>query len=86
MEKGLKELRLFATPWEEQQCQLVNPPGAPRDWTTNQRVHMEGTMAPVAYVAEDGFVGINGGEALGPVKALCPCVGECQGRKAGVGR
>ena len=28
-----------------------------RDKTTNQRVHMEGPMAPVAYVAEDGLVG-----------------------------
>jgi hypothetical protein len=27
-----------------------------------------------------------GGEALGPVKALCPIVGECQGGEAGVGR
>jgi hypothetical protein len=27
----------------------------------------------------------NGGEALGPVKALCPSVGECQGQEAGVG-
>ena len=26
-----------------------------------------------------------GGEALCPVKALCPSVGECQGQKAGVG-
>jgi hypothetical protein len=26
------------------------------------------------------------GEALGPMKALCPSVGECQGREAGVGR
>jgi hypothetical protein len=26
-----------------------------------------------------------GGESLGPVKALCPSVGECQGREAGVG-
>ena len=25
-----------------------------------------------------------GGEALDPVKALCPSVGECQDRKAGV--
>jgi len=25
-----------------------------------------------------------GGEALGPVKALCPNVGECQGQEAGV--
>ena len=27
-----------------------------------------------------------GGEDLGPVKALCPNVGECQGQEAGVGR
>jgi hypothetical protein len=26
-----------------------------------------------------------GGEALGPVKVLCPSVGECQGQKTGVG-
>ena len=26
-----------------------------------------------------------GGEALGPVKAGCPSVGECQDREAGVG-
>jgi hypothetical protein len=25
-----------------------------------------------------------GGEALGPMKAQCPSVGECQDRKAGV--
>ena len=25
-----------------------------------------------------------GGEALGPVKVLCPSVGECQGQEAGV--
>jgi hypothetical protein len=27
-----------------------------------------------------------GGKALGPVKVLCPSVGECQGQEAGVGR
>jgi hypothetical protein len=27
-----------------------------------------------------------GGEALGPVKALCTSVGECQGQEAGVGK
>jgi hypothetical protein len=26
------------------------------------------------------------GEALCPMKALCPSVGECQGQEAGVGR
>ena len=25
-----------------------------------------------------------GEEALGPVKALCPSIGECQGQEAGV--
>ena len=26
-----------------------------------------------------------GGESLGPVKVLCPIIGECQGQEAGVG-
>jgi hypothetical protein len=26
-----------------------------------------------------------GGEDLGPVKVLCPSIGECQGQEAGVG-
>ena len=34
-------------------------------------------MALAIYVAEEGLV-INGGEALGPVKFLCPCIGEFQ--------
>ena len=29
--------------------------------------------------------GIMGGEALGPVKARCTSVGECQGGEVGVG-
>ena len=28
-----------------------------RDWTTNQRVHMEGPIALATYVAEDDLVG-----------------------------
>jgi hypothetical protein len=27
-----------------------------------------------------------GGETLGPVKVLCPSIGECQGQEAGVSR
>jgi hypothetical protein len=30
---------------------------APRDWTTNRRIHMEPLMALAAYVAEDVLVG-----------------------------
>ena len=57
LEKGLKELRGFAAPWREQQCQQARPPGAPGDWTTNQRLHMVQPMALATYVAEDGLVG-----------------------------
>jgi hypothetical protein len=57
LEKKLKELRGFAAPWREQQCQQVRPAGAPRHWTINQRIHLEQQMVLAAYVAEDGFVG-----------------------------
>jgi hypothetical protein len=45
------------SPMEEQ---LARPPGAPRDWTTNQRVHMEGPMAPTAYVQRMALLDISG--------------------------
>jgi hypothetical protein len=58
LEKGLKELREFAAPCgEEQQCQQAKTPGAQVDWTTNQRIHMEGPKVPAKYVAGDGLVG-----------------------------
>jgi hypothetical protein len=42
-------------------------------------------MAPAAYIAEDGPCWSSmEGEALGPVKVLCPSVGECQGQVMGV--
>jgi hypothetical protein len=56
LQKGLKELRGVAAPCGEQQCQLARPPGAPREWTTNLRVHMEEPKALAAYMAEDGLV------------------------------
>jgi len=31
--------------------------GAPGDWTTNQKVLMEGPLALAAYVADDGPIG-----------------------------
>ena len=57
LKKGLKELRGFAAPWREQQYQQARPPGAPGDWTTNQRIHMEQPMVLATYVTEDGLVG-----------------------------
>ena len=43
--EGLKELREFATPFEEQPYQPIRSSKAPRDKTTNQRVYMKGPMA-----------------------------------------
>ena len=44
-------------------------------------------MALAAYVAEDGLVSHSsmGGEALCPVKVLCPSIGDCLGQEAEVG-
>jgi hypothetical protein len=47
---------------------------------------MVGLMALAAYVAEDRPSRSSmGGEALGPVNALCPSVEECLGQEAGEG-
>ena len=57
LEKGLKELRGFAAPWREQQCQHARPSeflgtGPPtKEYTWRDR------MALATYVAEDGLVG-----------------------------
>jgi hypothetical protein len=64
LEKELKELEGFAAPWREQQCQQVRSPRDPRDWVTNQRIHMERPMALAIYVAEDGLVGHHWEERL----------------------
>ena len=56
LEKGLKEMRGFAVPWTDQQCQQARLPGAPRDWITNQRIHMERITALATNVAENDFV------------------------------
>ena len=44
-------------------------------------------MDLAAYVAEDGLVGSQWEEQtdLGPEGVQCPSVGECKGRKMGVG-
>jgi len=47
-----------------------------------KNMHMEGPMAPIAYVAEDGPCRASvGGEDLGPVKAPCPSEGTVRARR-----
>ena len=57
LEKGLKDLRVFAASWSEQHCQQAKPLRDPRDSTTNQSIYMEGPIALDTYVAEDGLFG-----------------------------
>lgn len=52
LEKGLKELKEFATPKEEKQYQSARPPRTPKDLAIIKEVH----MASAAYVAENGLV------------------------------
>lgn len=42
---------------EEATVSKGQTPRAPGDWTTNQRVQIEGPMALATYVADDGLVG-----------------------------
>jgi hypothetical protein len=56
IEKVPMELKEIAAPYEEQQYEPTSTPRAPRDLTTNQRVHMEGLKAPTANVIEDVLV------------------------------
>ena len=55
--KELEELWEFSVLCREQECQYARLPGAPGDWTTNQRIHMEGPMALDTYVAVDDLAG-----------------------------
>jgi hypothetical protein len=83
-----KEMRVFVAPRkEQQQCQQARSPRVSRDWTTNQRVHMEGPMALATYVAEDGLVGRQWDvRPLGLRLFRAPVLGECQGWRMRVGR
>ena len=54
--KELKKVKGFASPQVEQHYQPTRPPRASTMQTTNQRVHMEGPMAPATYVAEDYLI------------------------------
>jgi hypothetical protein len=56
LEKGLKELRGFAAPWREQQCQQVRPLSS-QGLDHQPSIHMEPPMALATYVVEDGLVG-----------------------------
>jgi hypothetical protein len=60
LEKELKELRGFASPWREQQCQQTRPhplPGSSWGLHHQPKNNTELPMALATYVAEGGLVG-----------------------------
>jgi hypothetical protein len=56
LEELTEEWMKIATPLEEQH-RLAWTHSSPRDYTINQGVYLEGSMAPDTYVAENGFAG-----------------------------
>jgi hypothetical protein len=58
--EGTEVAEVFGSPIEEATVSTSQTPPHPRasgDWTTNQRIHMEGPRPQAPYVAEYGLVG-----------------------------
>jgi hypothetical protein len=87
LEKGFKELRGFAAPWREQQCQQARPPWSSQGLDhqpkkTHRATHGTGHICGRRWLYWTSV----GEEGLEPEGVWCPSVGECQGRRMGVGR
>jgi hypothetical protein len=71
LEKISKELKGSATLWVEQRYELTSTPEL---------------LTLAAYVSKDGLVSHQWKERpIGLANFVCPCTGECQGQKGGVG-
>jgi hypothetical protein len=86
LEKGLKGLQGVAVPWGVVETvptgQDPPPPRAPEDWAINHG----GTQGSSCICGREWPCWTSvGGAVLGLKRVLCSSVGECQGRKAGVG-
>ena len=67
---------VVCSPMEGATMSTGQTPRAPGDWTTNQRIHMEGPLALAEYVTETGLVGHQWEER--PLGIGSPSVGESQ--------
>ena len=56
VKEGTERAGGFCSPMEAATVSIGQTPRAPGDWTTNQRIHIEGPMALAAYEAENGLV------------------------------
>ena len=82
LEKGPKELKGFAAPWEEQQYELTSTLQSSLGLNHQSKKTHCGTHGS-SCICSRGWSRWSsmGGEALGPVKVLCPRIGECQGQE-----
>ena len=87
LEKGLKELKGFATHREEKQ---YNQPDCQRSQGLNhQPKSTHGVTHGSSHICSRGWpcrASVEGERAVGPVKGQCPRVGKCQDREVGVCR
>jgi hypothetical protein len=77
LEKGLIELREFAAPWREQQCQLARYPELPGTRLPTKEYKWRSPWFKLHMWQRMALMDISGGEALGPEGIRCRRVGEC---------
>jgi hypothetical protein len=83
LDKGLKELKGFAVPWEEKQYQPTRTPKRSQGLNHQPRsTHGSSCMCCRGLHCWP----LVGGHAFGPGKAWCPSVEEFEGGEVGVGR
>ena len=85
LEEGLKELRGFAATWGEQQCQPAWCPELPGTGPQTKEYTWSDPWLQPPMWQKMALLDISGKSGLGPVIVRCPSVGECQGRKTGMG-
>ena len=80
-----KELKGFPAPCEEQQYELTSTLRAPETKPPiKENTWRDSWLCCICSRGWSSWSSV-GGEALGPVKVLCPSTGECQGQEVGVG-
>jgi hypothetical protein len=86
LDKVPKELKGFAGPYEEQHYELTITPQSSLG-LNHQPKKTHGMTRGSNCICSRGWPSrsLMGGEALGPVKVLCPSIGDCQGQEAGLG-
>jgi hypothetical protein len=87
LEKELMDLKGFATHRKNNNINQLDPPPQSSQELNHKPKSTHGGSHGSSYICSRGWHCWTsmGGETLGPGKASCPSVGECQGGEVGVG-